>query len=65
MLEITLHLTRASRPWTLLVLGLEVFLLRSKKSHRFNGDIQRLLKRKMLLQQKRHLNKIKGESDFC
>jgi hypothetical protein len=28
----TLHLTRSSRLWTLLLLGLEVFLLRSQKN---------------------------------
>jgi hypothetical protein len=44
MLQMTLHLTRSSRLWTLLLLGLELFLLRSEnKSHfnRFCGDTQR------------------------
>jgi hypothetical protein len=44
MLQITLHLSRSSRLWTLLLLGLKVFVLRSeKKSHsnRFYGDTQR------------------------
>jgi hypothetical protein len=31
MLQITLHLSRSSRLWTLLLLGLKVFLLRSEK----------------------------------
>jgi hypothetical protein len=39
----TLHLTRSSRLWTLLLLGLEVFLLRSQKNatNRFYGETQR------------------------
>jgi hypothetical protein len=44
MLQLTLHLTRSSRLWALVFLGIEVFLLRSeKKSHfnRFYGDTQR------------------------
>jgi hypothetical protein len=36
MLQMTLHLTRSSRLWTLLHLGLEVFLLRSEKKSNFN-----------------------------
>jgi hypothetical protein len=32
MLQITLHLTRSSRLWTLLLLRLEVLLLRSEKN---------------------------------
>jgi hypothetical protein len=31
MFQMTLHFTRSSRLWTLLLLGLEVFLLRSEK----------------------------------
>jgi hypothetical protein len=31
MLQMTLHLTRSNRLWTLLLLGLEVLLLRSEK----------------------------------
>jgi hypothetical protein len=31
MLQMTLHLTRSSRLWTLLHLGLEVFLIRLQK----------------------------------
>jgi hypothetical protein len=43
MLQITLHLTRSSRLWPLLLLGLEVLLLRSEKKLHFNrlyGDTQ-------------------------
>jgi hypothetical protein len=36
MLQMTLHLTRSSRLWTLLLLGLEVLLLRSEKKLYFN-----------------------------
>jgi hypothetical protein len=32
MLQMTLHLTRSSRLWTLLHLGLEVFLIRLQKN---------------------------------
>jgi hypothetical protein len=32
MLQMTLHLTRSRRLWTLLLLGLEVLLLRSEKN---------------------------------
>jgi hypothetical protein len=42
MLQMTLHLTRSSRLWTLLLLG--VFLLRSQKKchfNRFYEDTQR------------------------
>jgi hypothetical protein len=31
MLQLTLHLTRSSRLWALVFLGIEVFLLRSEK----------------------------------
>jgi hypothetical protein len=43
MLQMTLYLTRLSRLWTLLLLGLEVFLLRSDKNatNRFYGNTQR------------------------
>jgi hypothetical protein len=62
MLQMTLHLTRLSRRWGLLVLGLEVFLLRSQKNasismERHKSAIFDRLKIKMLLQQKHHLNK--------
>jgi hypothetical protein len=36
MVQMTLHLTRSSRPWTFPLLGFEVFQIRLQKRH-FNG----------------------------
>jgi hypothetical protein len=40
MLQMTLHLTRSSRVWTLLLLGLEVFQLRSQKNATLTVSIE-------------------------